>query len=56
MRGRAAVRTSVRIQAEMQRRWEEHVSAADVETLVTSLERIVRAENGGELPPVRPGW
>ena len=55
-RGRAAVRTSVRIQAEMQRRWEEHVSAADVETLVTSLERIVRAENGGELPPVRPGW
>ena len=55
-RGRAAVKTSVRIQAEMQRRWEEHVSAADVETLVTSLERIVRAENGGELPPVRPGW
>ena len=55
-RGRAAVKTSVRIQAEMQRRWEEHVSAADVETLVTTLERVVRAENEGELPPVRPGW
>jgi DNA-binding MarR family transcriptional regulator len=55
-RGRAAVEASVRIQEEMQRRWEDHVSTADVRTLVTSLERIVRAENGGELPPVRPGW
>lgn len=55
-RGRAAVATSVRIQADMQRRWEQHVSAHDVDTIVTGLERIVRAENDGELPPVRPGW
>ena len=55
-RGRAAVKASVRIQGEMQRRWEQHVSAADVDMLVTSLERIVRAENDGQLPPVRPGW
>lgn len=55
-RGRAAVATSVRIQADMQRRWERHVSAADIDTIVTGLERIVRAENDGELPPVRPGW
>jgi DNA-binding MarR family transcriptional regulator len=55
-RGRAAVKASVRIQDAMQRRWEQHVSTADVNILVTTLEKIVRAENGGELPPVRPGW
>ena len=55
-RGRAAVKASVRIQADLQRRWEQHASAEDVSTLVHTLERVVRAENGGELPPVRPGW
>ena len=55
-RGRSAVKASVRIQAQMQRRWERHVNPADVEALVATLERVVRAENGGELPPVRPGW
>ena len=55
-RGRAAVKASVRIQEQMQRRWERHVPASEVRTLVDTLERIVRAENGGQLPPVRPGW
>lgn len=55
-RGRAAVKASVRIQEALQRRWESHASAADVQALVTTLERVVRAENDGELPPVRPGW
>ncbi|HEU4568915.1 MAG TPA: MarR family winged helix-turn-helix transcriptional regulator [Marmoricola sp.] len=55
-RGRAAVKASVRIQQAMQRRWEQHVAPADMDALVATLEKVVRAENGGELPPVRPGW
>ena len=55
-RGRAAVKASVRIQDEIQRRWETHLSHQEVSTLVANLESLVRAENAGELPPVRPGW
>jgi DNA-binding MarR family transcriptional regulator len=55
-RGRAAVKASVRIQADMRRRWEQHASPEDVTALVRTLELVVRAENGGQLPPVRPVW
>ncbi|MBI1378358.1 MAG: MarR family transcriptional regulator [Frankiales bacterium] len=55
-RGRAAVAASMRIQGDLERRWRKHVGAGDMRALLGSLETIVRAENEGELPPVRPGW
>ncbi len=55
-RGRNAVAASVRIQADLETRWRRHVGATEMDALLAALERIVRAENGGALPPVKPGW
>ncbi len=55
-RGRAAVASSVAIQQELERRWAGTVGSRRMDTVRTALQEAVRAESGGELPPVRPAW
>ena len=55
-RGRAAVRSSVAIQQEIERRWAETVGSRRMDTVRAALQEAVRAESGGGLPPVRPAW
>ena len=55
-RGRAAVASSVAIQQEIERRWAGTVGSRRMDTVRTALQEAVRAESGGELPPVRPAW
>jgi len=55
-RGRAAVRTSVEIQAGIERRWADAVGADAFGAARDALTAAVLAESGGVLPAVRPGW
>lgn len=55
-RGRQLLATVEEIYQEREAEWAAVVGARSVENVRRDIARVLRSENGGELPPVRPTW
>ncbi len=55
-RGQRVLEIVERIYAELEAEWASAIGRARVEALRADLTTILRAQNGGQLPPVRPTW
>jgi DNA-binding MarR family transcriptional regulator len=55
-RGHDLLRTVEGIYADLESEWAEVAGRSRVEAIRDDLQRILRAQNGGALPPVRPTW
>jgi DNA-binding MarR family transcriptional regulator len=55
-RGRSALRTVEAVYAELEAEWARVVGAERLEGLRADLETVLRSQNDGRLPAVRPTW
>jgi DNA-binding MarR family transcriptional regulator len=55
-KGHLVLQAVEEIYRELEAEWESIVGSQDVEAMREDLTRILRFQNGGSLPPVRPTW
>ncbi len=54
--GRRTLTAAEEIYGELEAEWAEVIGEEELERLRAQLMRVLRARNGGELPPVKPIW